>query len=322
MDMPNIAITTYCNLKCPYCFADDMICEQHENISIDQFKHILQWISRSPENHIGIIGGEPTIHPHFDEIMTEVNRYCRELGTECTLFTNGIYLDKWLHCIGNSTFILINCNAPENMSPEQYTKFWDTITHLRDLDWFHRGSDRATLGCNIYYGRNNYDYIWDLVDYCNVDKLRISVTAPIVDEYKKKKEWYYTELKPVFLDFLHKAKEHQIMLNPDCNQIPLCYFSSDELKLMEEVMPDRMPGICEPVIDITPQFTATSCFGCYDPVDCSQFETVIDLRRYLLHRKNFKRVEANCTGKCIGCKMHELMLCQGGCLAFADEGKL
>lgn len=75
-------------------YGDDMICEPHQNITIDQLRAILGWISQTPMNHIGIIGGEPTTYSHFDEILKEVNQYCRELHTDATLFTNEIYLDK------------------------------------------------------------------------------------------------------------------------------------------------------------------------------------------------------------------------------------
>ena len=40
--MANIAITTYCNLHCPYCFANEMIeTEQKNNIEISRFKEIV-----------------------------------------------------------------------------------------------------------------------------------------------------------------------------------------------------------------------------------------------------------------------------------------
>ena len=94
--MANIAIVNYCNLKCKYCFADDMIHEDTQSISIDDYRKILSFLARTPKNHVGIIGGEPTLHPHFEEILKETNKYCREVNTDATLFTNGIELEKYL----------------------------------------------------------------------------------------------------------------------------------------------------------------------------------------------------------------------------------
>ena len=71
--MANIAVTTYCNLHCEYCFAHTMIEEMGNPIDLDQFRMILNWIARTPQNHIGLIGGEPLVHPHIDEIFKEVN---------------------------------------------------------------------------------------------------------------------------------------------------------------------------------------------------------------------------------------------------------
>lgn len=316
--MANIAITTYCNLKCPYCFADDMICEQHNNISIERFKEILSWIARTPMNHIGIIGGEPTIHPHFDDILKEVNIYCRELNTTATLFTNGIHLDPHIQNIGQAIGLLINVNAPDNMPQQNWSKLNDTLDHLSLLGWFSPEQPKANIGCNLYLDRTDYNFIWDIVDRYHITRVRTSVTAPISSEVKANKEKYYTDMKDRFLQFCKDAKSRNVVLGADCNQIPDCYFTKDELDLVYKVMEGRHGAICNPVIDITPDFKATACFGCYDPVDCRDFETLIDLERYLLHKKTYPRVCANATGKCKDCKLHDLLVCQGGCLAFAD----
>ena len=62
--MPNIAITKYCNLKCPYCFAEDMIAEeQTKAITLDQLTKILNWLGQEPlSNNIDIIGGETKLN--------------------------------------------------------------------------------------------------------------------------------------------------------------------------------------------------------------------------------------------------------------------
>lgn len=316
--MANIAVTTYCNLRCPYCFADDMIEQTHRNIDLDQFRRILQWIARTPNNHIGIIGGEPTLHPQFSEILKEVNNYTRELRTSCTIFTNGIHLDQYVPEIGNAIGLLININAPENMAPEKWRALNSCLEHLNLLGWFIPGRAKANIGVNLWPDRDNYDFIWDIVDRYKIDHVRCSVSAPITDEYRNRKQWYYTAMKPIFMDMVNKAKEREVRLGADCNQIPDCYFNKEELDLIYSVMDGRHNGICNPVVDITPNFTATACFGCYDPVDCSEFETLMDLERYLLHRKTFPRVEANRTGKCLHCHNHDLLVCQGGCLAFSE----
>lgn len=317
--MANIAITTYCNLKCPYCFADDMIhTEECNNITIEQLQRILCLLAKSKNYHIGIIGGEPTLHPNFDLIISEISRYCIELNTFATLFTNAINLEKWIHALNERIRILINLNNPVNMTSLQWN---DIIQSIEALNKSELLSNQYTIGCNIYPDEHNYNYIWDTVDKYNLQRLRVSVVSPggKYSSLRLNKEYYYTVMKPIFMEFINKAYDRKVELISDCNQIPDCYFNNDELRKIYSVMIHRFhESICKPVVDITPDFKATACFGCYDPVDCSQFENLDDLERYLLHKKTYPRVQANCTGKCAGCKHHELLTCQGGCLGFAN----
>lgn len=317
----NIAIVNYCNLKCKYCFADDMIREETQTMTLDNFRRILQFAARTPKNHVGIIGGEPTLHPQFDEIMKEVNRYCRELNTDATLFTNGIELEKFLPTIGDRVGLLINCNTPQYQSTELYSKQRNTLDHLHELSWFDR---KANCGCNIYPGCTDYSYMWDIVDRYHLDHIRTSVVSPAACyiSWRNDKEGYYNLMKPIFLQFCEDAIKHNCHLNIDCGHIPMCFFSEDEKRLVQEVCTAQCDnGFCEPVVDVNPNFKATACFGSYDPVDIRDFNDLIELERYLLLKKSYPRVQANCTGKCTTCRKHELLQCQGGCLGFAEVEK-
>lgn len=313
--MANIAIVNYCNLKCKYCFADDMIQEKTKVITLEDYQRILEFISRTPKNHVGIIGGEPTLHPHFKDILQETNRYCKETDTGATLFTNGIELDSFLPEIGDRIGLLINCNSPEEQSSELYKKHLDTLDHLDALSWFDR---RATCGCNLYPGCTDYSYMWKIVDKYHLKHIRTSIVSPAAcyETYRTRKEEYYLLMKPIFLQFAKDAMEHGCRLNIDCSHIPMCYFSLEERRALEQICDNLYQDYCDPVVDITSDFKATACFGSYDPVDIRDFNDLIQLERYLNMKKSQPKREKNCIGRCTTCKKYELLQCQGGCLGF------
>lgn len=315
--MANIAIVNFCNLKCKYCFADDMIQDESVSMTLEDYRRVLSFIARTPKNHVGIIGGEPTLHPQFEEILKETNKYCREANTSSTLFTNGIELDRFLPFIGDRIGLLINCNAPEYQSAESYKKQKDTLDHLFELSWFDR---KANCGCNLHPGCTDYSYMWDIVDRYHLDHIRCSVVSPAAcyESWRKDKEGYYKMMKPMFLKICEDAKKHHCILNMDCGHIPLCYFTTEEKEFIRETCRNCEQDFCEPVVDITPDFKATACFGSYDTVDIRDFENLFELERYLLIKKSYPRAQANCTGKCTTCKKHSLLQCQGGCLGFAE----
>lgn len=315
--MANIAIINFCNLKCPYCFADDMIHEKSTSISLEDYRKILDFIARTPKNHVGIIGGEPTLHPQFEDILKETNYYCKEVNTGATLFTNGIELEKFMPLIGERIGLLININSPKYVPEKLYSKMINTLDHMDSLSWFPQ---RANIGCNIHPGCDDYSFIWEIVDRYKIDHIRTSVVSPAAcyEKYRKDKEGYYVMMKPKFLQFAEDAKKHHCRLNMDCGHIPMCYFNREEVELLESICDNLYQDFCEPVVDITSNFKATACFGSYDPVDIRDFNNLPELERYLLITKSLPKAKKICTGRCTTCKKHELLQCQGGCLGFAD----
>lgn len=315
--MANIAVVNYCNLRCPYCFAEDMIQEEMSTINLDDFRKILMFIAKTPKNHVGIIGGEPTLHPQFREILSEVNKYCLECNTDATLFTNGIKLKEFMPYIGERIGILINCNSPEYQPAELFKEQRETLDRLHELSWFDR---KANCGCNIHPGSEDYSYIWEIVDRYHLQRLRTSVVSPAAcyASWRSDKEGYYNKMKPIFLKFCEDAVKHGVRLGIDCGHIPMCYFDDKERELVLSVCDNPDNGFCDPVVDITPEFKATACFGSYDPIDIRDFDDLIQLERFLLLKKNYPKAQANCTGKCAACRKSKTLQCQGGCLGFAE----
>lgn len=323
--MPNIAITTYCNLHCPYCFADTMInTEDIKNISLEQFEFICNWILKDKNNNeprnIGLIGGEPTLHPQFKDILILINKILnRQKNCTSILFTNGVYLEQYIPFIPEIMSILININTPNAMSQEQWKKLNQTLDKIYILGWFT--DKKAHLGCNICMEIDDYSFIWNIVDKYNIKHIRVSVTAPTKEEYKNNKDLYYRTMIPKFLSFVKEAEKRSVILGKDCNQIPECYYDNlIDLKLVQKILKnDEKHSIhCGPVIDITPDFKASACFGAYETVDCNLFNNLNELQYFLLNQFVMPKFKNNCTGQCKECKKHELFMCQGGCLAFSQ----
>lgn len=316
--MANIAIINFCNLKCEYCFADDMIHEKSKVISLDDYRKMLEFMSRTPENHIGIIGGEPTLHPQFEDILKETNKYCREVNTSATLFTNGIKLKPFIPLIGDRIGLLVNCNSPKFVPSNLYSEMISTLDKFNELSMFDR---RVNIGCNIYPTLDDYSYIWEFVDKYHIHHIRHSVVSPggKFMHMRNDKEAYYLSMKKKYIDFCKDAIKHKCELGLDCGRIPECYFTSEERAIADEATHGYHVDFCEPVIDITSDFKAVSCFGAYNAgsVDIRDFNNIMEVRRYLTANMSFPAAKANCTGRCTTCKKHDLMQCSGGCLGFS-----
>lgn len=150
----------------------------------------------------------------------------------------------------------------------------------------------------------------------------MAVVAPTKSEQLADKEGYYEMMKPLFLQFVRDAKTCNTLLSPDCNQIPPCYFTDEEKAEINSVFVPEEPfdyPKCEPVLDISIDFTAAGCFGCYERIDCNNFASSADMYRYIMYKAMYPRIMSNCTGKCKDCKEFDLMQCQGGCLAFGKK---
>lgn len=311
--MPNIALLNYCNLQCPYCFANEYIEEQKQTITMQQLERILGFCSTSQVSRIGLIGGEPTLHPEIEHIINRVESYCADRKIRWILFTNGIELYRIIHLMCNSHgSCLVNINHPSVLGTAKWMKLLKSLRLAQNLHCMNQ----IQFGINLYPNMIDFTYIIDLALQFNKKKLRVSYVAPTCDYRGVDKDLYYQDAKHTFLNFVKVAKQHDIRLEIDCNHVPYCYFDDDEKILMQSVV-SNWHNYCNPVVDISPDFKGSSCFGAYDLVDLSDFDTLEEAERYFLVKKMLPLAYQNNAGKCNTCEKFNKAICQGGCLAFA-----
>lgn len=312
--MPNIILNNYCNLNCPYCFAGIIKQENPNDITQEQLQNILNWLELDTFNYtLGIIGGEPTLHYNFLNIMKQIYSFCKKNKINYNIFTNGIELYKFIRYLPDETYYTLNYNSPEILTSSQKINLDKT---LQILNLNPNKKSHLALGCNICNEINDYSFFWDAIKNYNLNPLiRVSVAAPIYNKDKINKEIYYKNLKQKFITFLQNANKINANIIFDCNQIPLCYFTQDEIKKY-----NLQTNLCKnPAIDITPDFQFISCFGTSIKLNKENFNNLTELQNYIKNNIYPELQQNNNSGKCENCIKLKNQECQGGCLAFSKK---
>lgn len=315
--MANIIITDACNLKCPYCFANEFVNRDQNNISLSHFRTAKEFIL-TRERRIGLIGGEPLIHPDFREILRDLI-FDRRVE-KVLVFTNGILCDRYIDEFSNEKFrFLINCNSPKDIGDENFKKLSANLDLMISSRYM---KESVGLGINMYKPDFEYRYLLDFLEYYHYDSVRVSITVPnsrMIDGNEI--FMHFKNMMPRIADFFSSLRSRGIEPHYDCNKLPPCLYDEDENSVFTEKARRSQPVDmvrCNPVIDILQNLEAIRCFGLsrQTRVSISDFENIAELREY--YKRNIDAYACNTIyhPNCFKCRNRLKAKCYGGCLAY------
>ncbi len=336
--MANIMLTDACNLHCPYCFANEFVNHSANEISIENLKKAMDFIVTARDERLGLIGGEPTLHSKFKEILQMIiadNRFSNVI-----LYTNGVKLDEFVNELTHPKFhILWNCNNPTDMGKAEFERMCDNLELY--INKFYM-KDRITLGINIYQENFEYQYLLKLLKKYDFNRVRMSIVVPnTAGKRLLDVKGYFKSVKPKFKDFVYTMLANDILPHYDCNKMPACLLTADEVEAFRQMLDqknkerakNKLPPIqlpytdsaiyteevhCSPVIDIRQDLTAVRCFGLSDctKVKITDFRCLADLRNYYLNEIDAYAYKLGISHGCMNCYRRKTLKCTGGCLAF------
>ena len=334
--MANIMVNEACNLRCPYCFAEEFVNKNPREMTIDEFRIALDFaLSDENQRQVGIIGGEPLLYTHINEAMRMA---INDPRTDIVMiYTNAVQLERLDPDILESDKfrMLVNCNSPEDMGVQAYEKMY---RNLMDFKFLHSGTGRYRLSVNFYKPDFNYSYIISLARELEFDVIRLSISVPQKGDLKGKSPLeYFHEMKPLAIRFVGDMIRCGVITGFDCNFIPGCVFTDDEregLMGAKEVFLSALSGgytdefwervifcevnNCSPVIDILPGLQAIRCFGLseYTKRDIRDFRDIGELGMHYLTTVDRPAVDMWTEGACASCHNRESGWCSSGCLLF------
>lgn len=208
-----ISLTGFCNNQCKWCYRNG-----NETAVFIDFLNIgkkIQTLAESGVTAITLIGGEPTLHPNFVEIVEEVLK--RNLS--CIIVTNGrkkiLVPEHWK----NNKFLYYVISL-HGASPSHYFQntnsqkgFEEMVENIRYLQ-----SEKVNLTVNVVLGKETVEYLplfYALVLDLKIKKLNFTYAVPSVDDenYEAIPVILPEVTKKIHADCMEKNIKHSFILN-------------------------------------------------------------------------------------------------------------
>ncbi len=319
--MPNILLTTRCNLSCPYCFAQEKMYAHRMDMPLENVQRVIDFLKRSKFPLFRVMGGEPTLHPNFNEII----QMALDEGFHVDVLSNATWSEStaafFSRISSKKLGFLLNIDHPDRYTAKQRALIQRNLNSLK-------GRGGITLSFNIFEKQPRSDYILELAQQYEIKDIRLSLSLPVFgteNAYLPFKELF--EIAPFVPHFAAEAEARGIAVRFD-NAVPLCIFDEAQLSylLLHGVYDLNNNPRCDPIIDIGPDLTIWSCF-CLSALENRQlgeFATLFEAQAYYRRVWGVYQDKVFPLGKCASCFYREKWGCQGGCLTYAvlqDSGQ-
>jgi radical SAM protein with 4Fe4S-binding SPASM domain len=319
--MPNILLTTRCNLSCKYCFAQEKLTGKRMHMPMENVREVIEFLKRSEYPVFRVMGGEPTLHPNFTEIIHMALSEWMRVDVLSNATWSESCSDLFSRIAPTRLLFLLNIDHPDNYADG----IWEQIqSNLEKL----KGRQGVTLSFNVFEKQPRSDYIFEIARRYEFNNIRLSLSLPV---YKAENAFLpleeLHEVAPFVMEFAEKAESAGINVQFD-NAVPLCIFTEEQAGklLLHGVLDLKRNMRCEPIIDISPDLTIFSCF-CLSQLanrNLNEFKTLQEAKKFFLHVWSVYQDAVYPMEKCLDCFYREKWGCQGGCLTYSiskDQGQ-
>lgn len=310
----NVILTERCNRRCPFCFAGSRVntpkgkSESHtSDMPEESVNRIMDFIAATGNKQLRLLGGEPTLHPRFKEIVSRAI----DRDFHVHVFSNGMMKKETADFLSSieSDKISLLCNI-SNQANDSQRKIRMREYALKQL------GERAQLGITVSSPDFEYQYVIDqTLEFKLRNRIRVGIAQPIVgqnNDYLDVRD--YRAAGKRIMEMVKDCIKNEILVGFDCG-ITLCMFDESEIgTLMKQSEGFAMR--CNPIIDVGPDLTIWSCFPLSDVfntklTDFNNRNEIVSFYNDLLKPYRSLGIMAECL-RCVHLKRGQ---CTGGCIA-------
>ncbi|HRW21052.1 MAG TPA: radical SAM protein [Bacteroidales bacterium] len=311
----NLLLNNYCNLNCEYCFANQVMEKDKQNITIEKVFEVLSFLKNSKIDNFSIIGGEPTLHPNFSEILDITSK--QEYLKSVLIFSNGAFNKHILDSIiklssKKKVSLLINYNNPEIIG-ENVNKI--LLYNAKELI---EKNIEVTFGLNIFKHNQGFNYIIEKTKEFGLKNIRWSLVVPNgIKQPEFNVREYFDNYKCEVIEFLELCRTNGIRPQVDCNNIPLCLYDDEEFTKIV-FLENNGISACYPIIDILPDLSVVRCFALSEEkkVNLLDFSNKREIEDYFIREIDDKYSSVPLFEECNHCISFKMKNKSCGCIAY------
>ena len=307
----NLMVNNYCNLHCPYCFAqEEMHSKKAMNITIENYKIFLDFLKKNDMDSVRLIGGEPTLHPDLDKLIQEAIDY--QCFSNIVIFTNLTFSHEIARMLVEKNkdidiLLLPNINDLDMLLPNQKEKIIANLDYLsQNLSHFDR------ISINLYIPDQDLKKWEEIICRYNLKSIRWTIVAPN-HEIKKDFDFYnyFHQFQPLLLQMAEWRIKYGIEIDSDCANFPVCCLDGSAISYIYRTQNDMLnktPYCLNIVGDVSPDLTVRECFVSTgkDRKKLTDFDNYDQLDTYY-HMQREERYKGKMARKqCIDCPIYKI----------------
>ena len=194
-----IAITTNCNLKCPYCQSSgESIPNTYGTWDYNRLRKVIEAFLEAGYRNFRITGGEPTTVPYLGELLEFL---LQNTDVRVRINTNGYLIEKYVTYLNSRTEVVFSVDGfKNNFSPKNLTN--SLFTKIQYLQ-----SNNIPIRFNCVVTKQNSSEVAELMQFCAVKGLNLKLLelSPRVEYQGEKQDNFlnnnHFELKKLDIPF-------------------------------------------------------------------------------------------------------------------------
>lgn len=251
--MANLVVSAVCNRDCSYCFTTD-----HAGpgglpfLPVRLFEERLGFLTRSNIQEARLLGGEPSLHPQFGELVARA----RASGKIVVVFSNGLMPEAALASLEALT--PEECTVMVNVTPPE--RDGNNAALARQRETMRRLGRRALPGVNLYRTDLPLDFLLPLLSETGCRQvIRLGMAHPCLSGHNRHLvPNQYRSIALKVIRFARVAAQAGVTIELDCGFVR-CMFSDADLQVLRDAGANT-GWHCNPILDVDIEGQVIHCF--------------------------------------------------------------